>query len=32
MRIDRQQEEEERLLNSYLGGDNTSFGPLYDEI
>ena len=30
MEIDRQQEEEERLLNSYLGGDNTSFGPLYE--
>ena len=32
MEIDRQQEEEERLLNSYLGGDNTSFGPLYDDL
>ena len=26
---DKQQEEEEELLDRYLNGDNTAFGPLY---
>lgn len=26
---DKQQEEEKELLDRYLNGDNTAFGPLY---